>query len=339
MIFGTPPGRPLIVEIGFGYGQMLRYLAQQRPDANIVGFEIASQCLIKAEGAIRRGLLPNVRVVYARAETALYHLLTPESMDEVHINFPDPWFKTRHEHRRLMQRATLDVLVSRLKPGGKFYLATDIQAYAAMSAELLAATPGLTNLLDAPWRESVPGASGLPRTITKYEARARREGRVCHYFALVRNSHPAPAVPVMEDLPVPHMVFDSPLTLTEIQAQFTPASYSERGVNINYLNAYVSDRAVLIEAYIDEPTIEQRVALMLVRRELSDEYTLQPGLIGSPRPTAGMHIAVQHLGAWLVSLHPATRVLQDKTRQPQHRTGEATDDMTDDTADAADTPD
>ena len=77
-----------------------------------------------------------------------------------------------------MQRDTLDAIVSRLQPGGTFYLATDIHAYAEMSHELLAATPGLDNLLPDAWAPRVP-----ERVSTKYEATARREGRACYYFA------------------------------------------------------------------------------------------------------------------------------------------------------------
>lgn len=307
-LFNNEPNRPLIVEIGFGYGQMLRHLVKTRPEANIVGFEISNTCLVKAEGAILRGELPNVRVVFAMAETALHHLFKPESIDEVHINFPDPWFKSRHEHRRLMQRETVDVLVNRLRPGARLYLATDILEYAEMSAELLANTPGLTNRLDAPWVNSLPG-----RATTKYEARAREEGRECYYFVYERNTVPAPDIPVIEDAPMPHIVFSSPLSLQEIQAKFEPRALTEKKIHVNYLNAYRSEHILMFEAFVDEPTIEQRVALMLIQREGKvDEYTLQLGMIGTPRPTRGMHVAVRHLSQWIMSLHPDSQEIQNK---------------------------
>ena len=164
-IFGAQ--RPLIVEIGFGYGAFLLHLARQNPAASIIGLEIANQCLSAAERAIQRQKLTNVCVVQSTAETALHHLFVPGSLSQIHINFPDPWFKKRHSHRRLMQRDTLDAMVSRLQPGGLLYLATDIVEYAEMSAELLAQTPGLDNLLESAWANTMPG-----RVITKYEGRA-----------------------------------------------------------------------------------------------------------------------------------------------------------------------
>ncbi|HEX2620560.1 MAG TPA: tRNA (guanosine(46)-N7)-methyltransferase TrmB [Phototrophicaceae bacterium] len=310
-VFGTEPDRPLILEIGFGYGQMLRHLSKTRPDANILGVEISNVCLVKAEGAIARGELPNVRVMFAMAETALHHLFAPQSIHEIHINFPDPWFKNRHEHRRLMQRETVDVMVSRLLPGARLYLATDILEYAEMSAELLADTPGLSNILDAPWVNSLPG-----RAATKYETRARQEGRICYYFVYERNSQSAPAIPVMEDAPMPHIVFSSPLSLQDIESHFAPTEYTERRTHVNYINLYLSNKVGLFEVFIDEPTIEQRVALILVKRDsATDEYTLQMGSIGSPRPTQGMHVAVRHLADWIVQLHPESKIVQSKLRQ------------------------
>ena len=169
-LFGAE--RPLILEIGFGYGAFLKHLARTNPGSNVVGIEIASQCLNAVERSVEREKLTNVRIIQSMAETALYHLFTPATLSQVHINFPDPWFKSRHSHRRLMQRDTLDVIVSRLQPEATLYLATDIIEYAEMSAELLAATPGLDNLLPAPWANEMAG-----RVVTKYEGRARREGQ------------------------------------------------------------------------------------------------------------------------------------------------------------------
>jgi hypothetical protein len=72
---------------------------------------------------------------------------------------------------------------------------------------------------------------------------------------------------------------------------------------------------VLFEVYVKEPTIDQRVALMLVEREEAHEYTLQLGMLGHPRPTPGIHLAVKLLGDWLTSLHPDAHVLKAKLQE------------------------
>lgn len=318
-LFGSERGdrdsrdsRPLIVEIGFGQGTFLLHLARCYPDANLIGLEISNRSLIKTEAKIERAGLTNIRLVHSTAETALHHLFVPASIWQLHVNFPDPWFKKDHSHRRLMQRDTLDAIVSRLAPGGEFYLATDILAYAEMAHELLAATPGLDNQLASAWVDELPG-----RVVTKYEAAARREGRACCYFAYRRNHLPAPDVPVIEDKPMPHVVFASPLSLDDMAARFEPLRQGENGINVNISHAYVGREAVLFETHVAEPTISQHVALVIVAREHPDtpgasEFTLQLSTIGQPRPTAGVHLAVRSLTDWFLRLHPENRIVKAK---------------------------
>ncbi|MCA9910486.1 MAG: tRNA (guanosine(46)-N7)-methyltransferase TrmB [Anaerolineae bacterium] len=307
-IFGRD--RALILEIGFGRGTFLRHLAQRFPEHNVIGIEISNRCLTRAETMIAREELTNTRVIYAMAETALHHLFTPASLSQVHVNFPDPWFRTRHSHRRLMQRDTLDVIVNRLQPGGLFYLATDILEYAEMSHELLAETSGLDNVLAVPWAGELS-----ERIITKYEMKARREGRSCYYFAYRRNQQPAPTMTVVQELPMPHLVFHSPITLDEVETNFEEKQFQPlEGTYIHFLRAWRSDRHMLFETHIKEPTIEQRLALTLSLRH-DGHYTLQLSTLGHPRPTEGVHLAVKLLGDWLLALHPGAETIVSKLQE------------------------
>jgi tRNA (guanine-N7-)-methyltransferase len=307
-----PAERPLVLEIGFGQGEYLLHLAQ-RP-ANIIGLEISNRCLTRVENTLERRRITHVRVIHTPAETALHHLFAPDTLTEVHINFPDPWFKARHGHRRLMQRATVDALVSRLQPGGKLFLATDISEYAAMSHELLAETPGLTNLQARPWTHHMPG-----RITTKYERRAHKEGRPCHYFAYERNPEPAPPVPVIKEQPMPHVVFASPLDLDIVRKRFAPRQFEYGDAHINFNGVYLGENALLFDVYVSEPTIDQRVALLLVARDQPGEFTLQLSMLGHPRPTAGIHGAAHLLSDWILSLDPANQVIKSKL-QPRLET-------------------
>ncbi|MEP7293678.1 MAG: tRNA (guanosine(46)-N7)-methyltransferase TrmB [Chloroflexota bacterium] len=303
---------PLIVEIGFGQGTFLLHLARSHPNASVIGLEIANRSLLKTEQKVVRTGLSNVRLIHSMAETALYHLFTPASIQQIHINFPDPWFKKDHARRRLMQRDTLDAIVSRLAPGGEFYLATDIRAYAEMVDELLRATLCLDNLLPEAWADSLPG-----RVVTKYEAAAQREGRACYYFAYRRNALPAPEVPVIKEAAMPHVVFASPLTLEQIADRFEPQQHADADNSLNLMNAYLGREALLVEAHVGEPTITQHVALMIIARVEPDtpdvnEYTIQLSTLGQPRPTAGIHSAVRLLADWVLSLHPENRIVKEK---------------------------
>jgi tRNA (guanine-N7-)-methyltransferase len=308
-LFGR--SRPLILEIGFGMGAFLFHLARKHPDANIIGLEISNPCLVKAENTLLREKIANVRVIHSRAETALNHLFEPASLWQVHINFPDPWFKRGHARRRLMQRDTADALVSRLQPGGELYLATDILAYAEMSAELLQNTPGLDSLFDSAWVDSIPG-----RVTTKYEARAKTEGRDCYYFAYRRNGKPAPNVLVIKDLEMPHLVFTSPVSLETVAERFESFSHSEGDIHVGYSAVFRGEHTLLFEIHVNEPTINQHTALLLTERYGAENaFTLQMASFGHPRPTQGMHLAVTTLGNWLLSLHPEAQAVSHKVKQ------------------------
>jgi tRNA (guanine-N7-)-methyltransferase len=306
--------KPLILEIGFGRGAFLLHLAQTYPDHNIIGIEISNRCLTDVERMLARHGVTNARVVFSMAETALRHLFVPASLEQVHINFPDPWFKTRHSHRRLMQRDTLDALISRLKPGGALYLATDIREYAEMSADLLRETRGLVNTLPTPWGDVLPG-----RIVTKYEATARREGRDCYYFVYRRDETPAPHVPVTEESPMPHFVFSSPLTLEDVEAHYAAQPLDELqpapDTYIHIMRLWRSGRHLMFETHIREATIDQHMALVLSARD-DGSYTVQMSTLGHPRPTEGVHHAVRALGAWLMAIKPGATVIVQKLQTP-----------------------
>lgn len=309
-LFGAD--RPLILDIGFGFGHSLAHLHKTRPDHNIIGLEVDNSCLLKVEKTLARQKWNNVLVLHSFAETALHHLLLPGTLHEVHINFPDPWFKARHAGRRLIQRDTLDAIVNRMAVNGMFYLATDILDYAEMTHELLMDTPGLTNELSTPWANEMPG-----RTITKYERRAIEEGRTCHYFAYRRNEHPVPDVPVIKEFDMPHVVIKTQLNLDDLLARVEVPNYDgENETHIRYLERYRGERSVLFDVFVHEPTLEQRISVVIATRDSAeDEFTIKLGVIGTPRPTAGLHIAVGMLRDAVLQLSDDIQIIQDKVRK------------------------
>jgi tRNA (guanine-N7-)-methyltransferase len=304
-LFGrsTQDTRPVILEIGFGTAGFLVHLGKTNPHADVIGIEISNQCLVKGETAIRHHRLPNVRVIHSRAETALHHLFSPRTFSAIYINFPDPWFKKGHSHRRLMQRDTLDLITNRLTDDGRLFLATDILPYAEMSHALFAETPSLVNQLPAAWTNDpheVPN-----RIVTKYEGRAREQGRDCYYFAYQRSTQPAPDFPVIEDFRMPHIVFTSPLELDAIRAHFAPFRVSEGDTHVGFMEVYRGRNGLLFEIHASEPSIEQHTTLMLAPHDRTpNEYTLHLYNIGHPRPTRGLHLAVRGLSDWIMALDP-----------------------------------
>ncbi len=296
----------LIVEIGFGNGDFLIHLARTQPDCNVIGFEISSQSMDKAEAKIDKLGLTNARVIHSRAETALNCLLPPETVQAFHINYPDPWFKKKHRRRRLIQRDTVDLLTSRLVAHGRLLLATDIIAYAEMAHEILSRTPGLTNLLASPWVHAIEG-----RFQTKYELKGYREGRGGHFFVYQRNDQPVSHPPVVKELDMPHLFLRSPLSAAEIVARFQAERRQFDGGHIAILRAYADparDSAVF-EVVVEEPSIEQHTMIMLAPRARAGEYIVKMTSLGSARPTLGMHRAVAAVGEWVAGLDEGGEVL------------------------------
>ncbi len=161
---------PRILEIGFGMGEGLAQIAASNPENDYLGVEVHTPgvgALLKQIG--ERGL-SNVRVVQHDAVDVLDRMLAPASLDGIHVFFPDPWHKKRHHKRRLIQPPLVQLLASRLRPGGYIHLATDWQAYAEQMLEVLRGEPLLENVVG----DFAPRPDTRP--LTKFEQRGIRLG-------------------------------------------------------------------------------------------------------------------------------------------------------------------
>jgi tRNA (guanine-N7-)-methyltransferase len=305
---------PLVAEIGFGGGHYLVALAQQHPEWNILGVEHSNFCMDETERKVIRMRLPNVRLIHGDAITALAYVIPSASLDRLYINFPDPFPKTRHANRRLLAPFSLALIADRLKPGALLSIATDVAPYAESIAADLAQTPGLRNRHETAWQTTQPG-----RTITRYEQKAIEKGSTCHYFEWERDASPVvlpsiPPQPAGDEMP--NIVLHCPLTPTEIAAAFTPVEYNEGDYHVHFMSIFENktEGGLLIDAFIDEPLIEQRPALTINPSREPNRYVIRMAIIGYPRPTAGAHAAVRFLADWLLKLHPETRILHDNAK-------------------------
>ena len=179
-VFGR--AAPRSFEIGFGNGENLLALAVAHPERDFIGVEVhragVGHLLLRAEEAG----LTNLRVICHDAVEVLERHIAPESLDEVLVLFPDPWHKKRHHKRRLIQPAFVDLVVSRLRPGGRLQLATDWEPYAQQMLEVLSACPSLRNLAPAAGTAAAVGVESgfVPRpdwrALTRFERRGHRLG-------------------------------------------------------------------------------------------------------------------------------------------------------------------
>lgn len=178
----APDVRRVWLEIGFGGAEHLLWQARANPDVGLIGAEPFEEGVVKALAGIAESNLGNVRL-HPDDARPLLDWLPATSIDRAFVLFPDPWPKKRHAKRRLVSPALLRGLARVVQPGGELRLATDIASYAGEMLLAVRQEGSFAWLAEAPedWRQRPPD---WPQT--RYEQKARREGRAANYFRLRR---------------------------------------------------------------------------------------------------------------------------------------------------------
>ena len=173
---GTPTA-PVILEIGFGMGEATAHIAGVMPEKNFLCCEVHEPGVGALLKRIGEQNLTNIRIVAHDAVEVIDHMLPLQSLDGVHIFFPDPWHKKKHNKRRLIQAPLIAKLAARLKTGGYLHCATDWQPYAEQILDVLSAEPLLKNRAAAEHPE-LAGYAPKPhyRPLTKFENRGIKLG-------------------------------------------------------------------------------------------------------------------------------------------------------------------
>ncbi len=161
-------GVPVVLEIGFGDGAATAAMAAADPGTGVLAIDVHTPGVGELLARVGEAGLSNVRVMEADALGVLSRSIRPTSLHGVRSYFPDPWPKARHHKRRLVQPEVLDLVRTRLAPGGTWHLATDWDEYAEWMQARFDADPFWSGgpIPTPPWRPQ-----------TRYERRALRDGR------------------------------------------------------------------------------------------------------------------------------------------------------------------
>jgi tRNA (guanine-N7-)-methyltransferase len=172
------------LEIGFGGGEHLIAQARSHPEIGFIGCEPFVNGMAKALAAIAAHGVTNVRLHFGDA-IDLIDWLPPGSIAGIDLLYPDPWPKKRHWKRRFVQDTTIAALARALRPGGLFRFASDIPDYAAWTLERMLRSPQFfwTAKRADDWR--LPWSGWIE---TRYEAKAKHEGRTPAYFVFRRKA-------------------------------------------------------------------------------------------------------------------------------------------------------
>jgi tRNA (guanine-N7-)-methyltransferase len=161
---------PRILEIGFGMGDSTATIAAAHPENDYLALEVHTPGVGNLLKLIDEQHIGNLRLIQHDAVEVLRDMIADASLDGVHIYFPDPWHKARHNKRRLVQPPFVASLMSKLKTGAYIHFATDWQDYAEQALAVFTAEPQLENSAD--------GYAPRPdyRPLTKFEQRGIRLG-------------------------------------------------------------------------------------------------------------------------------------------------------------------
>ncbi len=145
---------PLELEIGSGKGLFIRSAADGFPDHDFLGVEIGQKyarfCAARLLGRERR----NAVMVCGDAAQILREHIPQDYLEAVHVYFPDPWWKRAHRKRRILREEVLQLIESRLRPGGALHFWTDVEEYFNSTLKLLAATTSLLGPFDVTQKEA-----------------------------------------------------------------------------------------------------------------------------------------------------------------------------------------
>jgi tRNA (guanine-N7-)-methyltransferase len=175
---------PVILEIGFGNGDTLLELIGRDPARDFIGVEVHQPGVGRLLGEASKRGADNLRVYAEDAVDVLRQCLPEASLDGVLLFFPDPWHKKKHNKRRIVQPAFVQLLRSRLKPGGFFHMATDWEAYALHMMEVMSSAEGFRN--EAGDGLYIPRPDTRP--VTKFEKRGERLGHGVWDLIFVREA-------------------------------------------------------------------------------------------------------------------------------------------------------
>ena len=172
---------PLVMEIGFGDGELLAAMAAAEPERDFLGVEVHEPGIGHALLLAERLGLRNLRFIRHDAVEVLAQQLADASLARLQLFFPDPWPKKRHPKRGRVQPAFVGLVARRLAPGGIFHVATDWAPYAEHIEAVVAGEPAFA-------QPPLPAAS---RPRTRGERRGERLGHEVWERAWQRSTRPA----------------------------------------------------------------------------------------------------------------------------------------------------
>ncbi len=283
---------PLDVEIGFGDGRFLFQIALAYPDRNFLGIELAWQFVRKADRKLQEAAIENVRLLQLDAFIALACLFPDDSIDRIYSNFPDPWPKSRHEKRRLFNKEFVEILCSKLKIGGKVYIATDNADFRNFVIENFSQFDEFVSPFENGFREGLPQSYPL----TKYAEKWLKLNRKLYFleFELKRKPSKRFVCPIERSKTMPHVFLKGEVDLLKAFSDFQTIEQKADGIVVKLGPIFVrpDGREALVEAHTVDWRLTQRIFIR-IKRKSEDTWLVKLDHIGHPVVTKSVKTAVK----------------------------------------------
>ena len=173
-----PEKTKVIMEIGSGMGEATAQIAKANPEVGYVAVEMHSPGLAALLILINQMELENIKLIREDATYLLANHIPDNSVDGIHLLFPDPWPKNRQHKRRIVQSEFIEMVGKKLKPGGFIHIATDWQPYADWIKVRFDKSESFSGgVVDRPsWR-----------VLSKFEGQGLRKGHQVTDFKYIKN--------------------------------------------------------------------------------------------------------------------------------------------------------
>lgn len=295
----------LAVEIGFGSGEFLDWLARTHADWNIVGADISPACHQRAYRLLRREGHTNVRLFKGRGEFLVREVLPEASVHRAYVNFPDPWPKARHRERRLLDSEFLQTFAGRLASSGLIRLTTDHRSYFEWALKEARAVDGFSVRVSEPppaFRE------------TKYARKWRECDRDLHHAVFERRGRSEWVPRAIERTEPMHHAKLHGFLPEDIEAFDRPTRRFEDGI-VAVVGTYsdVEGAAVVCLAHVEEPDLTQRILIEASegeKVEVGREITVRIRRFNEPLMTRGTSLAIEYVAEWVADLDDRNAIVE-----------------------------
>lgn len=270
---------PLIIEIGIGSGHFLANLAERRPGARLLGIDISPTSVARSHRKLALCAATHARLVKADARLVLRDFLPERSIDSIYVNFPDPWPRKKHRHKRLLQQSFFRLASTRLRQDGAIMLTTDQSPYLD---EAIAEA-------DASGCFRVEVGSPPPLTLaTKYAAKWAHRGRTFHHAAFRKTAESTPVPSSYRAVDVHHAVLTG--ALPDLGPSILNGTFDEGRVIIKDVCRPVGRDELVFLIHTEEDMLSQEVLIQV--KPGRDGYFVGLRRFGEPLPTRGIARAV-----------------------------------------------